>query len=55
MFKKILLLAIGALFAFGAEAQVGEIKASDSPFGYASIGAEQNFGDTLAKRVKKSS
>ncbi|WP_262367958.1 hypothetical protein [Campylobacter concisus] len=54
MFKKILLLAISALFAFGTEAQVGEIKASDTPFGYASIGAEQILADTPAKRVKKS-
>ena len=53
MFKKILLLAISALFAFGAEAQVGEIKASDSPFGYASIGAEQNFGGYAGKESKE--
>ena len=32
MFKKILFLAVFSLFAFGAEAQMGEIKASDSPF-----------------------
>lgn len=53
MFKKILLLAISALFAFGAEAQAGEIKASDSPFGYASIGAEQNFGGYAGKESKE--
>ena len=53
MFKKILLLAIGALFAFGAEAQVSGIKASDSPFGYASIGAEQNFGGYAGKESKE--
>ena len=54
MFKKILFLAIGALFAFGAKTQAGEIKASDSPFGYASIGAEQIFADMPVKRVKRS-
>lgn len=53
MFKKILLLAISALFAFGALAQAGEIKASDSPFGYASIGAEQNFGGYAGKESKE--
>ena len=53
MFKKILLFAISALFAFGAEAQAGEIKASDSPFGYASIGAEQNFGGYAGKESKE--
>ena len=53
MFKKILLLAISALFAFGAEAQAGEIKASDSPFGYASVGAEQNFGGYAGKESKE--
>ena len=53
MLKKILLLAISALFAFGTEAQVGEIKASDTPFGYASIGAEQNFGGYAGKGSKE--
>lgn len=53
MFKKILLLAISALFAFDAETQAGEIKASDSPFGYASIGAEQNFGGYAGKESKE--
>jgi len=53
MFKKILFLAVGALFAFGALAQAGEIKASDSPFGYASIGAEQNFGGYAGKESKE--
>ena len=54
MFKKILLLAISSLFAFDTEVQVGEIKASDSPFSYASIGAEQNFGGYAGKESKKS-
>ena len=54
MFKKILFLAISALFAFGTEAQVGEIKVSDLPFGYTSIGEEQILADTPAKRAKKS-
>ena len=54
MFKKILLLTISALFAFGAETQAGEIKASDLPLGYASIKAEQILADTLAMRAKKS-
>ena len=49
MFKKILFLAVFSLFAFGAKTQAGEIKASDSPFGYASIGAEQNFGGYAGK------
>ena len=53
MFKKILFLAISSLFAFGAIAQAGEIKASDSPFGYASIGAEQNFGRYADKESKE--
>ena len=53
MFKKILFLAVGALFAFGALAQAGEIKASGSPFGYASIGAEQNFGGYAGKESKE--
>lgn len=53
MFKKILFLAVFSLFAFGAEVQVGEIKASDSPFGYASIGAEQNFGGYAGKESKE--
>ena len=53
MFKKILFLAIGALFACGAKTQAGEIKASDSPFGYASIGAEQNFGGYAGKESKE--
>ena len=53
MFKKILFLAVFSSFAFGAEAQVGEIKASDSPFGYASIGAEQNFGGYAGKESKE--
>ena len=53
MFKKILFLAVGALFAFDAETQAGEIKASDSPFGYASIGAEQNFGGYAGKESKE--
>ena len=53
MFKKILLLAISALFAFDAETQAGEIKASDSPFGYANIGAEQNFGGYAGKESKE--
>lgn len=53
MFKKILFLAISALFAFGVETQVGEIKASDSPFGYASVGTEQNFGGYAGKESKE--
>lgn len=53
MFKKILFLAVFSLFAFGADTQVGEIKASDSPFGYASIGAEQNFGGYAGKESKE--
>jgi len=53
MFKKILFLAVSSLFAFGALAQAGEIKASDSPFGYASIGSKI-LADMPAKRVKKS-
>ncbi|WP_234410277.1 hypothetical protein [Campylobacter concisus] len=53
MFKKILFLAVSSLFAFGALAQAGEIKASDSPFGYASIGAEQNFGGYAGKESKE--
>ena len=53
MFKKILFLAVSSLFAFGAETQAGEIKASDSPFGYASIGAEQNFGGYAGKESKE--
>ena len=54
MFKKILFLAVSLLFAFGAKTQAGEIKASDSPFGYASIGSEQILADIPAKRAKKS-
>ena len=54
MFKKILFLAAGALFAFGAETQAGEIKASDLPFGYTSIGEEQILADMPVKRVKRS-
>ena len=53
MFKKILFLAVFSLFAFGADTQAGEIKASDSPFGYASIGAEQNFGGYAGKESKE--
>ena len=53
MFKKILFLAVFSLFAFGAKTQAGEIKASDSPFGYASIGAEQNFGGYTGKESKE--
>ena len=53
MFKKILFLAVFSLFAFGAKTQAGEIKASDSPFGYASIGAEQNFGGYAGKESKE--
>mgnify|MGYP001741004974 CR=1 FL=1 len=53
MFKKILFLAVFLLFAFGAKTQAGEIKASDSPFGYASIGAEQNFGGYAGKESKE--
>ena len=53
MFKKILFLVVGALFAFGAETQAGEIKASDSPFGYASVGVEQNFGGYVGKESKE--
>ena len=53
MFKKILFLAVFSLFAFGAKTQAGEIKASDSPFGYASIGAEQNFGRYADKESKE--
>ena len=53
MFKKILFLAVSSLFAFGAETQAGEIKASDSPFGYASISAEQNFGGYAGKESKE--
>ena len=53
MFKKILFLAVGALFAFGAKTQAGEIKASDSPFGYASVGVGQNFGGYAGKESKK--
>ena len=53
MLKKILLLAIGALFAYGAETQMIEIKASDQPFGYASIGATPNFGGYAGKQSKK--
>ena len=37
----------------GAETQMIEIKASDSPFGYASIGAEQNFGGYTGKESKE--
>ena len=54
MLKKILLLAIGALFACGAETQMIEIKASDLPFGYTSIGEEQILADMPVKRVKRS-
>ena len=53
MFKKILFLTVGALFAFGAIAQAGEIKASDQPFGYASIGASPNFGGYAGKESKE--
>ena len=53
MLKKILLLAIGALFACGAETQMIEIKASDQPFGYASIGAAPNFGGYAGKQSKE--
>ena len=53
MFKKILFLAVFSLFAFGTKTQAGEIKASDSPFGYASIGAEQNFGGYAGKESKE--
>ena len=53
MFKKILFLAVFSLFAFGAKTQAGEIKASDLPFGYASIGAEQNFGGYAGKESKE--
>ena len=53
MFKKILFLAVFSLFAFSAKTQAGEIKASDSPFGYASIGAEQNFGGYAGKGSKE--
>ena len=52
MLKKILLLVIGALFACGAHTQMIEIKASDTPFGYASIGAEQNFGEYANNQSK---
>ena len=54
MFKKILFLAVFSLFAFGAEVQVGEIKVSDLPFGYTSIGEEQILADMPVKRVKRS-
>ena len=53
MFKKILFLAVFSLFAFGAKTQAGEIKASDSPFSYASIGSEQNFGGYAGKESKE--
>ena len=53
MFKKIFFLAFYSLFAFGDIAHAGEIKASDSPFGYASIGAEQNFGRYADKESKE--
>nr|WP_196779926.1 hypothetical protein [Campylobacter concisus] len=47
------MLAIGALFACGAETQMIEIKASDQPFGYASIGAAPNFGGYVGKQSKE--
>ena len=38
---------------YGAETQMIEIKASDQPFGYASIGATPNFGGYAGKQSKK--
>ena len=49
MFKKILFLAVGALFAFGAIAQAGEIKASNLPLDTLT----QNFGGYADKESKK--
>ena len=54
MFKKILFLAMSTVVACGTEAQVGEIKVSDLPFGYTSIGEEQILADMPVKRVKRS-
>ena len=53
MFKKILFLAVFSLFTFGANTQAGEIKANNSPFRYASIGSEQNFGGYAGKESKE--
>ena len=32
---------------------MGEIKANNSPFSYASIGSEQNFGGYVGKEIKE--
>ena len=52
MLKKIFLLVALALFTFAGQNE--KIKASDMPFGYASIGATVNFGGYNGKDTKRS-
>ena len=51
MLKKIFLLVALALFTFAGQNE--KIKASDMPFGYASIGAAANFGGYKGKDTKE--
>ena len=51
MLKKIFLLAALALFTFAGQNE--KIKASDMPFGYASIGSGANFGGYNGKDTKE--
>ena len=46
------LLTIFSLFAFGARAQVGDIKVRDQPFGYSSIDVALNFSRYAGKESK---
>jgi AAA ATPase family protein len=49
MFKKDTSTRHWCVICIWCSNQVGEIKANNSPFSYASIGAEQNFGGYAGK------